>query len=193
MSNKKQYKKQYVRVTMREFGYPQTMPVFIPPAALDGTPAPDGTPPLTAGRAAALRRLAELRAALPPAERRSRAGTGGSRRESRRWALPDTVTIAQYEAGQWHPVEVLDCGIEGVRILQVPGARHESQSVPPGEDALVLRLVTPDGGTVLALGTVRWRDTHAAMMGVQFEFQTDDDYDAWRDGLLEALLARHGL
>lgn len=133
---------------------------------------------------AALQLLEQLRADMPMTRRRRR-GVGGGRRDFRRWPTPDTVTVDLHDGRQWHRVETLDCGVPGVRVIGLPAF--------VGEGPAVARLTTPEGGVVLVLADVMWRDAKAGTAGLFFEFQTDSDREAWSEGIIEALLSRHAL
>ncbi len=142
--------------------------------------------PAIVTREDAVRMLSRLRATLPsPSPPLRRDGGGNGRRESPRWVPPDTVTIDVYDGDVWHAVEVLDCGIPGVRVMDLPGS--------VGAGPAVMRLTTPRGGTVLVVGNVIWRDTVTGSTGLQFTFQTDEDREAWFEGLVVALLSRHAM
>ncbi|MBC7807427.1 MAG: PilZ domain-containing protein [Akkermansiaceae bacterium] len=135
-------------------------------------------------REEATRLLVELQATLPPPVA-SRHGKGGGRRDSRRWIPPETVTIEVYDGELWHALEALDCGIPGVRVMDLPGF--------VGDGPAVVRLTTPDSGVVLVTGDVMWHDREAGTAGLHFTFQNDEDREAWFGGLVEALLSRHAM
>jgi len=133
----------------------------------------------------ALRLLEQLRADLPLNSKRRRKGVGGGRRDFRRWPTPETVSIEIHDSRHWHLLDSLDCGVPGVRVAALPSW--------VGDGPVVVRVTTPDSGPVLALGDIMWRDKKTRTAGIFFEFQTEDDREAWGEGLIEALLSRHAL
>ncbi len=132
----------------------------------------------------ALRQLKSLRAKLPVHDAQDHKGRGGGRRDYRRWLTPDLVTVELYDDAVWHPVETLDCGIPGVRVIGLPAF--------VGNGPAVVRLTTPTC-SVLVLGNVMWSDKRAGTAGLYFEFNSDHDREAWFEGLVEALLSSHAL
>ena len=128
--------------------------------------------------------LERLRVDTPLSPRRNRI-LGGGRREFRRWPTPDGVMLELHDGSVWHPVDVLDCGVPGVRVAGLPAFVGDG----PG----VIRLTTPDEGAILVLADVMWRDPIAETAGLFFEFDDEEDREAWYEGLIGALLARHAL
>ena len=129
--------------------------------------------------------LARLRGELPGLARQSRRGLGGRRRDFRRWTPPDGVTVEIYDNEKWREVMILDCGAGGVRIVEpllFVAVRH-----------IVVRLCTPDTGTVLVIAEIVWRNEKAKTAGLHFLWDAEDDRTVWHEGLVEALLSRHAL
>lgn len=160
---------------------------FDMPAVIEGDAE---SPPTQRGmaittRAEALQLLIQLRADLPSSSAGQRRGRGGGRRDSHRWVPPDTVTFELYDGETWQRVEALDCGIPGVRVMDLPEF--------VGNGPTIVRLTTPDSGIVLVTGDVMWHDKKAGTAGLQFTFQNDEDREAWFEGLVEALLSRHAM
>ena len=130
----------------------------------------------------ALSLLARLREEEP--YRRPRIDTEGKRRrEFRRWPTPDGVEIELHDGARWRRLACADMGIGGARMpwpvdLQAP---------------IPARLTTPSSPAALVLVDIMWRDSKSADAGIRFEFQDEDERDAWSGGLIDALLARHAV
>ncbi len=143
---------------------------------------PDDVAAALARQDEAMALLSRLRVAEPYA--RPRLDTGGEkRREFRRWPIPEGVKIEFHDGGKWQKINCKDLGIGGAR-LQWP------ESIPAPVPA---RLTSPSAPAVIALVDVMWRDAKANLAGVRFEFQDEEERDAWAGGLIDALLARHAV
>jgi hypothetical protein len=130
----------------------------------------------------ALALLARLRAAEPYA-RPLLDTTGEKRREFRRWPLPEGVSVEFHDGETWQKVRCADMGIGGARLHWPKGI---AAPVPA-------RLKTPAAPAVLTLVDIMWRDAKSDLAGVRFEFQDEEERDAWAGGLIDALLARHAV
>ena len=97
--------------------------------------------------------------------------------------MPDGVTIEFHNGEKWQKVSCVDMGIGGARLHW-----------PKGIEAPVpARLKTPSSPAVLALVDIMWRDAKSDLTGIRFEFQDEEERDAWSGGLIDALLARHAV
>ncbi len=143
---------------------------------------PDDVAAALARQDEAMALLARLRSSEPYA--RPRLDTvGEKRREFRRWPMPEGVTIEFHDGGKWHKISCVDMGIGGARL-------HWPKEIPAPVPA---RLKTPSSPAVLALVDIMWRDTKSDLTGIRFEFQDEEERDAWSGGLIDALLARHAV
>jgi hypothetical protein len=130
---------------------------------------------------AALGLLERLRAEQPLLRRR--ASAGGGRRDFRRWPTPPGVTLELHDGLRWHDIPCMDMGVGGARIERVP---EWAQGPAPA------RLKAPGLPGILVLSDVMWKDRDGRA-GLRFEFQDEDERDAWSGALIDALLARHAL
>lgn len=128
--------------------------------------------------------LERLRSEEPYAPPKSEHGTGGGRRDFRRWPAPEGVTLEVHDGLKWHGTDCTDIGVGGVRIENAPAWL---------EGPLPARLKAPDIGAILVLADVMWRDKGKKTAGLRFEFQDNEERELWSGGLIDALLARHAL
>ena len=108
---------------------------------------------------------------------------GQKRREFRRWPMPEGVSIEFHDGSSWKTVGCQDMGIGGARLFWPKGI----------EAPCPARLSTPTTPTVLVLVDVMWRDTKSELVGIRYEFQDEDEREAWSGGLIDALLVRHAV
>jgi len=114
-------------------------------------------------------------------------GTGGGRRDFRRWPTPDGVTLELHDGERWSLGDCLDMGVGGARMASLPVW---------AEGPVPARLQAPElPNAVLVLADIMWRDGVGGKgkAGLRFEFQDDEERDAWSGALIDALLARHAL
>lgn len=130
----------------------------------------------------ALALLARLRTAEPYRKPKLDA-EGQKRREFRRWPTPDGVKIEFHDGSKWNLVACKDMGIGGARLIWPSGI----------EAPCPARLTTPTTPTALVLVDVMWRDSKSELVGIRFEFQDEDEREAWSGGLIDALLVRHAV
>ncbi len=134
----------------------------------------------------ALSLLERLRAA-EPYRRAVSEGTGGGRRDFRRWPTPDGVTLELHNGERWTPGDCLDMGVGGARMSSLPAW---------AEGPFPARLKAPElPNAILVLADIMWRDgvNGAGKAGLRFEFLDEEERDAWSGALIDALLARHAL
>jgi hypothetical protein len=125
--------------------------------------------------------LERLRAEEPFLRPRSET-LGGGRRDFRRWPTPPGIHIEIHDELMWHSVECLDLGVGGARITDLPA--WVKGPVP-------VRLKAPEIDGILVLADVMWKEHRNS--GLRFEFQDEDERDAWSGALIDALLAHHSL
>ena len=116
--------------------------------------------------------------------RPSRPVLGGGRREVRRWPTPPGVTVEMHDGLGWQVLECVDMGVGGARV---------SNLNPKFEGPFPVRLRAPGTSAILVLCDVMWRDKKEERAGLRFEFDGEEDREAWSGALIDALLARHSL
>lgn len=131
----------------------------------------------------ALSLLERLRAASTYRQRRKDSGVE-KRRQFRRWPSPEGITVELHDGERWHPVAVFDIGVGGARIDALP---KWMQGPAP------CRLGAPSVQGILVLADIMWRTGPQKGAGLRFEFDDAEERDAWYDGLIDALLAKHAV
>lgn len=117
--------------------------------------------------------------------RRKRTDHGDQKRRNfRRWPVPPGVVVELHDGNAWHGVTVLDLGVGGVRVDQLPGWM---------KGPTPCRLSTPSVEGIIVLSDIMWRTGPQAGAGIRFEFDDPEEREAWQDGLIDALLATHAV
>ena len=112
------------------------------------------------------------------------ANPGGGRRDFRRWPTPPGVVVELHDEIMWRNVHCMDLGVGGARIEGLP--KWVKGPVP-------VRLSAPGTQTVIVLADVMWKAAKENTAGIRFEFQNEDERDAWSGALIDALLGQHSL
>ncbi|MFY7951482.1 MAG: PilZ domain-containing protein [Armatimonadaceae bacterium] len=128
----------------------------------------------------ALAQLEKLRATSRLRKKRADQ-SGGKRRQSRRWPVPEGIVVELFDGDRWATVPVVDIGVGGVRVATLP-----NWMIGPAP----CRLSSPTVEGIIVLCDVMWRTGDATLAGLRFEFDDADERDTWTEGLIDALLAR---
>jgi len=127
---------------------------------------------------AALKLLAKLRMKTVPTVHNV-AQPQDQRRQYRRWASPESITIAVFN-DNWFAIDVIDVGIGGAKVIR-------TESVPRS-GPFVCKLGVGSLNNVLVLADIMWIADH--FVGIRFEFDNQDDHDLWAEHLVDTLLGK---
>lgn len=105
--------------------------------------------------------------------------TSNQRRQYRRWAAPDSISIAIH-TNDWQALDVIDVGIGGVKVT-----RNE---LVPSIGPFVCKLGVGGLNNLYVLADIMWMSDDT--VGIRFEFDKQDEHDLWAEHLVDTLLSK---